>query len=111
MEKIASIFILYNPLQTVESNIASIQPFIAKVYLADNSEHVWPHCEKLQCNFPEMEYLHDGENKGIAARLNQICELAIQEGYNWLLTMDQDSYFSENEIKKYFTTIWLVDES
>ncbi|MER3463640.1 MAG: hypothetical protein C4329_03655, partial [Chitinophagaceae bacterium] len=48
-----------------------------------------------------LTYLHDGENRGIAARLNQACKLAIQEGFAWLLTMDQDSFFSDQMLDQY----------
>ena len=31
------------------------------------------------------------ENKGIAAALNQLCSYAYEKGYDWILTLDQDS--------------------
>ena len=46
-------------------------------------------------------YLHDGENKGIAKRLNHAANMAAARGFLWLLTMDQDSYFKEGVLNQY----------
>jgi rhamnosyltransferase len=40
-------------------------------------------------------------NLGIAKALNIGCERALDDGIKWVLTMDQDSLFEKNKIKRY----------
>lgn len=40
-----------------------------------------------------MVVVQNTENAGVARALNQAAQYAIQQGFNWLLTMDQDSAF------------------
>lgn len=46
-------------------------------------------------------YKHFGQNQGIAKRLNQAIEYAVQKGDKHLLMMDQDSSFQNGDINKY----------
>lgn len=46
------------------------------------------------------------DNLGIATALNIGCEKALEEGFEWCMTMDQDSNFSEEMIEKYLKTIY-----
>ncbi|WP_276482220.1 hypothetical protein [Paraflavitalea pollutisoli] len=94
--------ILYYPEKDVLSNVLSYSSQVDKVYLADNSEKPDTSLVKaLRQGLPHGEYLQDGVNKGIAARLNQVCQLAKAAGYDYLLTMDQDSLFSGNNLTDY----------
>jgi len=42
----------------------------------------------------KIEYATLGRNVGIAKALNEIAKIALLKGYQYLLTMDQDSYFT-----------------
>jgi len=99
MEKIFGVVILYHPDFQIKDNIASYLPFIEKLLVIDNSEPA----AKISFDFPEDKVIiiADGENKGIAARLNQAASYAVAEGATWLLTMDQDSFFDEDNINRY----------
>lgn len=99
--KIAACVILYNPEQSVESNINSYQ-IVEKIYILDNSNT--PHFNRFPSlsNQSRITYIHNGINEGIAKRLNQACTLAKEEGFDYLLTMDQDSYFDVASITAYF---------
>lgn len=51
-----------------------------------------------QTNYLEqsgMVCLQNQENLGVAQALNQAAQYAIQRGFDWLLTMDQDSAFGQ----------------
>lgn len=104
MEKISGVVILFNPeLKTIEY-ILSYLPHIDKLYVTDNSSNrsaISAEITKLD----KTVYLHDGENLGIAKRLNQACKLAIEDGFEWLLTLDQDSSFAPEDISAYVTCI------
>ena len=56
-------------------------------------------CSSLNNN--KIEYVYNKKNLGIAKALNLACEKAISDGFKWILTMDQDSYFDSKNIEEY----------
>jgi rhamnosyltransferase len=106
MYNIAGVVILYYPEEskTLE-NILSYSQYLDKIYIIDNSEKASSYIKNnIHLLNKNTNYFHDYENKGIAARLNFITELSRDEGYQWLLTMDQDSSFSKGVFQKYLTS-------
>ncbi|MEO8821663.1 MAG: glycosyltransferase [Ginsengibacter sp.] len=103
--KIAGIVILYYPDENVIENISSYLNSLDTIYIVDNSETPSKLIVDKLKSFSNVIYLHDAENKGIAIRLNQISNLAINDGFEWLLTMDQDSSFKSGTLNKYFNCI------
>src|SRR4051812_24739580 len=99
--KLAGTIILYYPEEKVLENVQSYLEQIEKLYVVDNTESNQSGLIENILQLPKITYLHDEMNKGIAARLNQVCDLAIEDGYEWLLTMDQDSSFEGDFLKKY----------
>ena len=43
---------------------------------------------------PFVLYAAPGENKGLAGAYNRALSFALEEGYDWLLTLDQDLRFA-----------------
>ena len=109
MINIAACFIIYNPPTNSLQNIFKVSHVINKVFVADNSAA----CTFSKNDFGEFKdkivYVFDGVNNGIAARLNEICNAAIADGFEWLLTMDQDSYFEQTHLENYINTISLYN--
>lgn len=103
--KIAGTVILYHPAENVIENISSYLNSVDILYIVDNTENPSKRIADTIKALSSAIYLHDGENKGIAARLNQISNLAISGGFEWLLTMDQDSSFENETLNSYFTCI------
>jgi rhamnosyltransferase len=97
---IAAVVILYNPIEAVLSNLKTYYPYVDKIYVYDNTEGPAQTFDWAQ--FPKVEFHHNGQNKGIAEVLNQAVSKAIEEGYDWLLTMDQDSGFTQQSIENYW---------
>ncbi|MFE3848007.1 glycosyltransferase family 2 protein [Flavobacterium sp. LB3P45] len=90
---VAAVVVLYNPETNIVDNISSYIDFVEKVYIVDNSNFS---NESLFQALPlkdKIEYVFNRGNLGIAKALNIGCQLAIQQGVKWLLTMDQDSKF------------------
>lgn len=50
------------------------------------------------------------DNKGVATALNQAAELATEEGFEWLLTMDQDSSFGPTKSNALHQAMHLAPE-
>ncbi|MDF2433177.1 MAG: rhamnosyltransferase [Mucilaginibacter sp.] len=95
---LAGCIVLYNPTNSVIKNIESYLPFLNTLYVIDNTECVDEELiKKIKLLDAEIVYIQQGDNKGIAWALNKGAALALELGYQWLLTMDQDSYFLGNE--------------
>lgn len=101
--EIAACVILYNPKKEDVKNISTYANKVDKLYIFDNTE-TNSNSDYFK-NYNNIEYIWDGENKGLAIRLNQACKQAIADGYSFLLTMDQDSSFLENSLEQYYFNI------
>lgn len=100
---IAAVVILYHPDQKTVENILSYSNYVGKVYVADNTETTCETIiEAIRKQVPDSIHIHDGQNSGIARRLNQVCKMAKEDGYDYIVTMDQDSSFDDSVIRNYF---------
>ena len=103
--KVAATVILFNPESTWLHNIMTYFTKVSHLYIYDNSENISAEINEWSSKHPHVSYFHSGINEGISKRLNQASNQAIKDGFEWLLTMDQDSYFEEIEICKYLHCI------
>lgn len=108
--KIAACVVLYNPSLQVINNIQSYYPFVNCLIAVDNSERKNAAIEQaLKNSFGEVIYKFLNTNLGIAAALNIACNTAIEKGFDWILTMDQDSSFVNNDLSKMMTDIDTIE--
>ncbi len=98
--KLAATVILYHPDQSALDNIATFYNFVEKIYVFDNTVGTTVIADALK-QMPKVEFYSDQHNHGIAKRLNAAASLAIHEGFEWLLTMDQDSKFIGQSFSDY----------
>src|SRR5476649_972312 len=91
--KIAAVVALYNPDENVVANISSYKDHFDIIYLMDNSPEELPSSILNSLSEEKFFYFHDGRNNGISKAINLAAEYAIEKGFEWLLTMDQDSKF------------------
>ena len=82
---------MYHPTESLVQHIASYAGQVDKLYLVDNSEPPNFELGRRLMASGTVEYLPQGENLGVARALNIGARLAIDDGYTFLLTMDQDS--------------------
>ena len=99
----AACVILYHPKKEDIVNISTYSSKVEKVYIFDNTEG--KSNENLFIGMEKVSYFWDGENKGLSIRLNTACQKAISDNFDYLLTMDQDSSFLEENIDNYFKAI------
>lgn len=98
---INGVVVLYNPDETIFKNISSYINSIDKLYVIDNSENKnMDIIKKIKIFSDKCEYIDNNGNQGIANALNVGAHLAIEDEAHWLLTMDQDSRFENNDIKE-----------
>jgi rhamnosyltransferase len=98
--KIATAVILYHPCDDVILNITTYYNYVDKIFVFDNTETESGIKEKLS-KFSKINFYHDYHNEGIAKRLNTASNIAMHEQFDWLLTMDQDSSFTKDDISNY----------
>lgn len=104
---IAGVVILYHPdiTKTIEY-INSYASQLNKLYIFDNSAQPCMFISKDLADLKiSIEYISTGTNEGISKRLNKAVEKALQEGYDFLLTMDQDSGFEQDVFEQYLSLV------
>ena len=96
--KVAAGIVLYNPDNIIRlyENIDTLKKQVSKIYLFDNST------VELKLEVPQdVIYLREHDNRGIAYALNVIMENAKQDGFDWVITMDQDYILPEGMVKSF----------
>lgn len=107
--RIAGTVILYNPPNNILNNIETYLDDLEFLLIYDNSSN--NHAEKHFKNNSKFHYIWEGENKGIAVRLNNAIETCKDKNIDFLLTMDQDSSFQSGDFLKYRNFITNYDSS
>lgn len=100
--RIAAVVILYHPEDEVITNIQSYASYVETLYVFDNTENTASALREKLSHLPNTRFFHNGHNDGIAKVLNIAAKMAIADGFDWLLTMDQDSSFNQEAIRYYF---------
>lgn len=100
--KLCAVVIWYNPDQLAVENILRYCKLCTQVYIVDNSDG---DNSSLAKNIPNGKYFANLQNKGIAAALNDGCSFALADGFQWCMTMDQDSSWDEAVLTQFFSEI------
>lgn len=95
--------VLYNPdINKLQINIESCGRQCDKVIVIDNGSANENEIIDLVNHYPQdIELILNGKNYGVGHALNQILDYAARNGYDWYLTLDQDSECKPGLIKKY----------
>lgn len=102
---------LYSPPDACLKNIETYIAYIDKLYIIDNTNCPDTNLHKeLENRFGKTELLSYGKNLGIAAALNLAIKKGLACGYEWLLTMDQDSFFDDIQAKKFFASLTTIEK-
>ena len=102
MCKVAAIIVSYNPDSNLFDSINLLLNQVEKVIIVDNGskEKYVKYIKSI--NEDKIEINLNKENLGIATALNIGVRKALENGYEWILTMDQDSKASPDMVKKMF---------
>ena len=102
--RICAGIVTYNPdIERLKENIDAVKSQVDKIFLIDNASNNIVNIQILT-EISQTVLIKNTENLGIAKALNQLCERACQEGYESILTLDQDSVVPEGmvlELAKY----------
>ena len=103
MPKIAGVVIAYFPdLSKLIHNIDTYIDHIEQLFIVFNSPASDVVVNLLTTKYSTIQVIVNEKNIGIASALNQTALKAMNLGYDWLLTMDQDSYFQSDVFFKSF---------
>lgn len=98
--RIAAVVVLYNPSNEVFRNVASYLPQVEVLYAVDNSETQASQIIAELRRISKVFYLANNCNLGVARALNIGAEKAAEAGFDFLLTMDQDSQASPDMVER-----------
>ena len=113
MCKVAAIIVSYNPDNNLLDSINLLINQVERIIIVDNgSESEKKKNIKLirDIDKEKIEIIFNEENLGIATALNIGVRSALKQGYNWILTMDQDSKVSKNMVEKMLEVYNGIDE-
>jgi len=100
--KIASVVVTYQPDARFSQTISKVAEQSEKVFIIDNGSKSF---EDLLPNLADYNvYVHKNKsNVGLATALNQGIIKALDEGYDWIATFDQDSLICDNYFELLFS--------
>lgn len=102
MKRYCAGIVLYNPaINRLQENISKINNQVDKIVLIDNKSNNINDIKKIVSEFKNIDLIQNENNLGIAKALNQIIEYSEQRGYDWVITLDQDTVCPSNLISTY----------
>lgn len=100
MNKVGSIIVTYNPdILILKKNIDSVISQINRVIIVDNDSKNYDFIQELINENKNIHLISNSRNYGIATALNQGMKHLKLLGYNWAITLDQDSILEKDAIK------------
>ena len=95
-----AVVVWFQPSTPQVQNILSYLSYVRHVIIVDNSSQ---DNSTLLAHLPatSYSYLPLYDNYGIATALNKGCRLAVSKQAEWILTMDQDSTWEEQQLIRY----------
>ena len=113
MSKVAAIIVSYNPDKNLLDSVNLLISQVEKIIIVDNGsiEEKRKDISSIKdIDNERIEIIFNEENLGIATALNIGVREALKQGFNWILTMDQDSKASKDMVEKMFEVYNNIDE-
>ena len=102
--KVCAGIILYDPdVERLKLSLEAVRTQVDRVVFVNNaSGNASNNADGLRELFSDSQYvwISNEENLGIAKALNQLVEFADSNGYEWILTLDQDSICEDGMVQK-----------
>ena len=109
MQKIAGVVTVYYPvLDDFFQNINSYIDFLDVLFIWDNTPASESQSLAIRNQFSneKVHVISNGKNEGLAIPFNTCIHKAGELGCNWLLTMDQDSFFETNQFTTFLQLVF-----
>lgn len=100
--RIASGIITYNPnLSDVTTCLKALCKQVERVIIVDNASKNVKSLQEIVSEYPNVTLIKNNQNIGFAKGLTQIFKWAKSQGFNWVLTLNDDSVVPSNMISEY----------
>jgi rhamnosyltransferase len=90
-ERICAVIITYNPSPSLIDNLYQLLPQVKTILLIDNASTQGSAVLEEAAHMPGVVWLPNTTNLGLGAALNNAATYALEHGFEWLATFDQDS--------------------
>lgn len=107
--KVACAVITYNPDSKIIDNINGYLDKCKLLIIVDNSDPEFPFPDNNFESVGSVIFLRNNENLGIASATNIAAKIASDKGFNYLITLDQDSRVPDDFYEKYLSSIQELD--
>jgi rhamnosyltransferase len=94
---VLAVVVTYNPDPDLAANLDALRAQIDDIVIVDNASRDGAAIAALAASLG-IRLIANPANLGIAAALNAGARLALEEGYDWLATFDQDSRLEPNAL-------------
>jgi rhamnosyltransferase len=88
-----AVIVTYHPDEGFADRLERVRSQFPLVIIVDNDSHYLALTDNPYSS-PRIRFIANQANLGIAAALNQGVDLALQEGFEWVVTLDQDTMLS-----------------
>lgn len=106
--KVVAGIVTYHPnRQRLIENIMSLHCQVDHVLIIDNGSEELEFIKDIACT--NVSVVRNGENLGMAKALNILLNFALENKYEWMITMDQDSILLEGIVERYLSYSHLND--
>lgn len=102
MENFIAGIVTFNPnLDRLKENINAVCNQVERVVVVDNGSTSINEINEIISEYNNITLIPLQDNLGIAIAQNKICEYAKEFGYEWAITLDQDSVSPQNLVSEY----------
>ena len=100
--RICSGIITYNPTLTdVSTCLEALCNQVERVIIVDNASKNVKSLQEVVSKYANVTLVKNSQNIGFAKALTQVFEWAKSQGFNWVLTLNDDSVVPSNMISEY----------
>ena len=101
MKEVCAGIVTYNPnLQLFSNCFNALSSQVNEIFIFDNGSKNYENLEKYYKD--RAVIIRSETNRGISFALNQLCKIATARGYEWILTMDQDSICEKTMVERLY---------
>jgi len=100
LKRVCAVIVTYNPAKDLLANVNEVNEYVDQILIVDNGT------SKEQFNFDEFKWpekvkiIRNKYNLGIATALNIGVRFAFENSFEWILTLDQDTFLSKTSFQK-----------
>ncbi len=103
---IAAGITVYEPdIKRLKENIESTLNQVSRLYIVNNASRDISEIRLIYAQNEKVVFIENEKNMGVAFALNQMCNAASNDGFEYIMTLDQDSLPESDLIEKYLSYI------